>query len=144
MTVDVSTAGPTMGDEIGARIRRARMARGMSTEALSRATGGRFSVGAIASWERGERAVTAERLAILAEALAVPVADLYPPADGTERDLWVVLRVRGPIGVPESFTSTLPAYAAAFGCRASIAAEAYADGPQTFTASIDGEPVVAS
>jgi len=73
-------AGPTQREErriaFGLRIRELRLERGLSQESLAHeAALHRTYMGSV---ERGERNVSIDNIYAIADALAVPVADLFP------------------------------------------------------------------
>lgn len=70
--------------ELGARMRAVRVQQGLSLHQVEQRSAGRFRGVALASYERGERAVTAVRLAGLAQVYRVPLAALLPD-DGRRR-----------------------------------------------------------
>ena len=63
---------------VGRRLRVVRRAAGIALSDLNVKSSGRFSAVTIASYERGDRHVTAETLAAYAKWLGVPVLMLYP------------------------------------------------------------------
>jgi transcriptional regulator with XRE-family HTH domain len=56
----------TLGKEIGRVLRRARESRGLTLRQASNVSGGRFPPTSLASYERGERAISVERFCRLA------------------------------------------------------------------------------
>ena len=64
---------------LGERLRVTRHQRGLSLERVVQLSGGRFSPSALGAWERGTRAITVERLALLAAIYRVPAAELVVP-----------------------------------------------------------------
>jgi transcriptional regulator with XRE-family HTH domain len=75
---------------LGARLRQARRARGLTLQDVEDRSGGRWKAVVIGSYERGDRSVSAARLTELASFLGVEVADLL---DDLGRE-----RVTGPLG----------------------------------------------
>ena len=74
--------------ELGARLRRVRRARGLRLLDVEERSQGQLKAVVIGSYERGDRGMTAHRLATLAEFYGVPVAELLPPepfAGGREK-----------------------------------------------------------
>jgi transcriptional regulator with XRE-family HTH domain len=63
---------------LGLRLRAARRQRGWSLGELESYTGGEFKASVVGAYERGERALSVQRLVRLAEVYAVPPADLLP------------------------------------------------------------------
>ena len=63
---------------LGLRLRAARRQRGWSLGELESYTGGEFKASVVGAYERGERALSVQRLVRLAEVYAVPAADLLP------------------------------------------------------------------
>ncbi len=61
---------------LGARLRRARRARGLTLQDVEERSGGRWKAVVIGSYERGDRAVSAARLSELADFLEVEVSEL--------------------------------------------------------------------
>lgn len=69
---------------VGAQIRIARRASGLSQSGLAEAAGVSFQQ--VQKYERGDNRVSASRLVMIAKALGVPTASLLPP-DGEEQDI---------------------------------------------------------
>src|SRR5688572_33268261 len=70
-----------MGDyakALGAKLRAIRQQQGLSLHGVEQKSGGRWKAVVVGSYERGDRAVTVQRLAELAEFYGVPVAELLP------------------------------------------------------------------
>jgi transcriptional regulator with XRE-family HTH domain len=63
---------------LGLRLRTARRQRGWSLGELESYTGGEFKASVVGAYERGERALSVQRLVRLAEVYAVQAADLLP------------------------------------------------------------------
>ncbi len=63
---------------LGGRLRAIRQQQGLSLHGVERKSGGRWKAVVIGSYERGDRAVTVQRLAELADFYGVPVAELLP------------------------------------------------------------------
>lgn len=75
---------------LGVRLRTARRQRGWSLGEVESNTTGEFKASVVGAYERGERALSVQRLVRLAEIYAVPPADLLPltvPGRGTVIDL---------------------------------------------------------
>src|SRR5919107_3423680 len=66
---------------LGARLRAIRNQQGLSLQGVEDKSHGRWKAVVVGSYERGDRAVTVQRLAELADFYAVPVSELLP--DGT-------------------------------------------------------------
>jgi transcriptional regulator with XRE-family HTH domain len=66
---------------LGARLRAIRMQQHLSLHGVERKSGGRWKAVVVGSYERGDRAVSVQRLAELADFYGVPVSDLLPPDD---------------------------------------------------------------
>ena len=65
---------------LGARLRAIRTQQGLSLHGVEEKSQGRWKAVVVGSYERGDRAVTVQRLAELAEFYGVPVAELLPDA----------------------------------------------------------------
>jgi transcriptional regulator with XRE-family HTH domain len=76
--------------DVGERLRRIRVDRGLSLQDVERSSGGRWKAAVVGSYERGDRNISATRLLELAEFYDVTPADLLPgeavarPADPRE------------------------------------------------------------
>jgi transcriptional regulator with XRE-family HTH domain len=81
--IDVMTRFGLWG--IGARLRRARLEKGLSQDQLARAAG--LSVEEISSFESGPNRIGADELRLLAAAFDAPVAELVGDADYGEGEL---------------------------------------------------------
>ncbi|HEY5336491.1 MAG TPA: helix-turn-helix transcriptional regulator, partial [Mycobacteriales bacterium] len=68
---------------LGARLRAIRAQQGLSLHGVEEKSHGRWKAVVVGSYERGDRAVTVQRLAELAEFYGVPVAELLPAAAAT-------------------------------------------------------------
>ena len=66
---------------LGTRLRSVRMAQHLSLHGVERKSGGKWKAVVVGSYERGDRAVSVQRLADLADFYGVPVGDLLPPDD---------------------------------------------------------------
>ncbi len=69
---------------LGVRLRSARRQRGWSLGEVESYTGGEFKASVVGAYERGERALSVQRLVRLAEIYVVPPSDLLPMIN-TER-----------------------------------------------------------
>src|SRR5215468_988372 len=71
---------------LGARLRAIRTQQGLSLHGVEKKSKGRWKAVVVGSYERGDRAVTVQKLAELAEFYGVPVSELLPegrqPAGG--------------------------------------------------------------
>ncbi len=65
---------------LGARLRAIRSQQGLSLHGVEEKSHGRWKAVVVGSYERGDRAVTVQRLAELADFYGVPVAELLPAA----------------------------------------------------------------
>ena len=63
---------------LGARLRAIRQQQGLSLQGVEEKSGGRWKAVVVGSYERGDRAVTVNRLAELAAFYRVPVSELLP------------------------------------------------------------------
>ncbi len=63
---------------LGAKLRAIRTQQGLSLQGVEQKSGGRWKAVVIGSYERGDRAVTAQRLLELAAFYRVPVTELLP------------------------------------------------------------------
>jgi transcriptional regulator with XRE-family HTH domain len=77
---------------LGLRLRTARRQRGWSLGELESYTGGEFKASVVGAYERGERALSVQRLVRLAEIYAVPPSDLLPTGS-SERGVLIDLDV---------------------------------------------------
>jgi len=66
---------------LGARLRAIRLQQHLSLHGVERKSGGKWKAVVVGSYERGDRAVSVQRLAELADFYGVPVSDLLPPED---------------------------------------------------------------
>ena len=70
-----------MGDyakALGSKLRGIRQQQGLSLHGVEQKSGGRWKAVVVGSYERGDRAVTVQKLAELADFYGVPVAELLP------------------------------------------------------------------
>ena len=68
------------GKALGSRLRAVRAQQGLSLQGVEQRSQGQWKAVVIGSYERGDRAVTVQRLAELAEFYGVPIAALLPEA----------------------------------------------------------------
>ena len=83
----------TYSQDVGERLRRVRVDRGLSLQDVERTSSGRWKAAVIGSYERGDRNISATRLLELAEFYGVPAADVLPgepPARSGNGDAVVV------------------------------------------------------
>ncbi|GAC1323729.1 MAG: transcriptional regulator BldD [Mycobacteriales bacterium] len=69
---------PDYAKALGSRLRAIRTQQGLSLHGVEDKSEGRWKAVVVGSYERGDRAVTVQRLAELAEFYGVPVAELLP------------------------------------------------------------------
>lgn len=81
-TEDESVANEGYAKALGARLRAIRMQQHLSLHGVERKSDGKWKAVVVGSYERGDRAVSVQRLAELADFYGVPVGDLLPPDDG--------------------------------------------------------------
>ena len=72
------TDGDRLRRALGARLRAIRTQQGLSLHGVEEKSQGRWKAVVVGSYERGDRAVTVQRLAELADFYGVPVAELLP------------------------------------------------------------------
>lgn len=113
-----------MADEyaksLGARLRAIRRQQGLSLHAVEQRSAGRWKAAVVGSYERGDRAVTVQRLAELADFYQVPLNELLPEdaatasqqrgVPGIER---LVLNLEVLAGLPAADAAPLTRFAAA-------------------------------
>lgn len=100
----VADSGSPTGDaelyqqRLGERLRAVRRSKGMRLQDVEERSDGRFKAVVVGSYERGDRAVSAHKLAGLANFYEVPMAELLPedewPRGGT-REATVAVSVEG-------------------------------------------------
>ena len=66
---------------LGARLRAIRMQQHLSLHGVERKSNGKWKAVVVGSYERGDRAVSVQRLSELADFYGVPVSDLLPPEE---------------------------------------------------------------
>jgi transcriptional regulator with XRE-family HTH domain len=101
--------------ELGAKLRSIRQQQGLSLHGVEQKSKGRWKAVVVGSYERGDRAVTVQRLAELADFYGVPVAELLPGGAGTtfERPPKLVLDLEALQRAPADKAGPLVRYAAA-------------------------------
>jgi hypothetical protein len=67
---------------LGARLRAVRMRQHLSLHGVERKSGGKWKAVVVGSYERGDRAVSVQRLSELADFYGVAVSDLLAPDEG--------------------------------------------------------------
>ncbi len=80
-TEEDAVANEGYAKALGARLRAIRMQQHLSLHGVERKSGGKWKAVVVGSYERGDRAVSVQRLSELAEFYGVPVSDLLPPDD---------------------------------------------------------------
>jgi len=70
---------------LGARLRGVRQQQGLSLHAVEEKSDRKWKAVVVGSYERGDRAISVQKLAELASFYGVPVADLLPTGDTTPR-----------------------------------------------------------
>ena len=81
---DEETAG-SYQQRLGAKLRAVRRERGLRLQDVEELSEGRFKAVVIGSYERGDRAVSAHKLALLADFYEVPVVELLPDEERSRR-----------------------------------------------------------
>ena len=119
---------PNTGDEepaatreyakaLGARLRAIRAQQHLSLHGVERKSGGRWKAVVVGSYERGDRAVSVQRLAELADFYGVPVGELLPkeqaPTAGAPGLAKIVLNLERLQSVPMDEAGPLVRFAAA-------------------------------
>src|SRR4051812_7566120 len=114
----VGNGVPQMGDyakALGARLRAIRTQQGLSLHGVEEKSDGRWKAVVVGSYERGDRAVTVQRLAELADFYGVPVAELLPegaPSAAAEPPPRLVIDLERLGSVPAEKAGPLARYAA--------------------------------
>lgn len=101
---------------LGARLRAIRTQQGLSLHGVEQKSKGRWKAVVVGSYERGDRAVTVQRLAELAEFYGIPVAELLPgsaPAARIEPPPKLVIDLERLAQTPVEQAGPLQRYAAA-------------------------------
>jgi len=100
---------------LGARLRAIRTQQGLSLHGVEEKSDGRWKAVVVGSYERGDRAVTVQRLSELADFYGVPVAELLPdasPSGAAEPPPRLVLDLEQLQQVPAERAGPLARYAA--------------------------------
>ena len=101
---------------LGARLRSIRQQQGLSLHGVEQKSKGRWKAVVVGSYERGDRAVTVQRLAELAAFYGVPVAELLPggsPGGAVEPPPKLVIDLEALQHAPTDKAGPLLRYAAA-------------------------------
>ena len=101
---------------LGSRLRAIRQQQGLSLHGVEEKSKGRWKAVVIGSYERGDRAVTVQKLAELADFYGVPVSELLPdsaPASASEAPPRLILDLERLGSVPAEMAGPLARYAAA-------------------------------
>src|SRR3954449_11939071 len=78
VSLGAATIPPKYAKALGARLRPIRTQQGLSLHGVEEKSRGRWKAVVVGSYERGDRAVTVQRLAELAEFYGVPIQELLP------------------------------------------------------------------
>jgi transcriptional regulator with XRE-family HTH domain len=100
---------------LGARLRAIRTQQGLSLHGVEEKSRGRWKAVVVGSYERGDRAVTVQRLAELADFYGVPVAELLPegvPPAGADLPPRLVIDLEQLQALPADVVGPLHRYAA--------------------------------
>ena len=101
---------------LGSRLRAIRQQQGLSLQGVEEKSEGRWKAVVIGSYERGDRAVTVAKLAVLADFYGVPVGELLPggvAAATLEPPTQIVIDLEQLNRVPTDKAAPLARYAAA-------------------------------
>jgi|SRR5882757_2195572 len=101
---------------LGGRLRAIRTQQGLSLHGVEKKSLGRWKAVVVGSYERGDRAVTVQKLAELADFYGVPVSELLPdprPSAGAAPAQRVVLDLERLGALPAEMAGPLARYAAA-------------------------------
>lgn len=101
---------------LGARLRSIRQQQGLSLQGVEEKSNGRWKAVVVGSYERGDRAVTVQKLAELADFYGVPVSELLPegrPSSTAEPATKIVLNLERLFQLPAEQAGPLARYAAA-------------------------------
>ena len=100
---------------LGARLRAIRTQQGLSLHGVEEKSEGRWKAVVVGSYERGDRAVTVQRLAELADFYAVPVSELLPdgaPNGAAEPPPRLILDLEKLARIPADRSAPLARYTA--------------------------------
>ena len=101
---------------LGARLRAIRTQQGMSLHGVEEKSEGRWKAVVVGSYERGDRAVTVQRLSELADFYGVPVGELLPEGHGisviNESSPRIIIDLGQLTGIPQQQAAPLARYAA--------------------------------
>ncbi|MDP9436589.1 MAG: transcriptional regulator [Actinomycetota bacterium] len=100
---------------LGARLRAIRTQQGLSLHGVEEKSQGRWKAVVVGSYERGDRAVTVQRLSELADFYGVPVSELLPEGTSlvlTEPSARIVIDLEQLQQVPADQAAPLARYAA--------------------------------
>src|SRR6476660_6451672 len=100
---------------LGARLRAIRTQQGLSLHGVEEKSHGRWKAVVVGSYERGDRAVTVQRLAELADFYGVPVSELLPEGiavAAAEPAAKIIIDLEQMEGVPAEKAAPLARYAA--------------------------------
>lgn len=100
---------------LGARLRAIRTQQGLSLHGVEEKSQGRWKAVVVGSYERGDRAVTVQRLAELADFYGVPVNELLPEGasvPATEPSARIIIDLEQLSSVPADKAAPLARYAA--------------------------------
>ncbi len=100
---------------LGARLRAIRTQQGLSLHGVEEKSEGRWKAVVVGSYERGDRAVTVQRLSELADFYGVPVAELLPEghlATASEPAARIIIDLGQLSAVPADKAAPLARYAA--------------------------------
>ena len=101
---------------LGARLRAIRNQQGLSLQGVEDKSHGRWKAVVVGSYERGDRAVTVQRLSELAVFYGVPVSELLPdprPSSAVTSTTKIVLNLESLGSLPADEAGPLARYAAA-------------------------------
>ena len=74
-------------EELGQRLREVRRQHGLTLQEVEEQSGGQWKAVVVGSYERGDRAVSAPKLAGLARFYGIPLHELLPPVNDVPTDL---------------------------------------------------------
>ena len=101
---------------LGAKLRSIRQQQGLSLHGVEEKSHGKWKAVVVGSYERGDRAVTVQKLAEIAEFYGVPILELLPdaqPVSASEPPTRLVLDLERLSQVPPDKVGPLARYAAA-------------------------------